>query len=102
MTLYKVVWSAKALADLAECIHFVLNVSIEAAEKLRNEAFSAANALEAFPEKNPIFEMPKAFPFVVRKQIVSKRYVLLYTVEKDTIVIYRMLDCRRNFNSILK
>ena len=102
MTLYKVTWSNKALADLAECIHFVLNVSIEAAEKLRNEAFSATNALEAFPEKNPIFEMPKAFPFIVRKQIVSKRYALLYTVEKDTIVIYRMLDSRRNFNSILK
>ena len=101
MTLYSVVWSTKALADLAECVQFLLNVSKEAAINLRNEAFSYANSLEAFPEKNPIFEMPKAFPFVLRKQVVSKRYTLLYTIENDKIVIYRMLDCRRQFNSLL-
>ena len=101
MVLYQIIWSTKALSDLAECVQFVLNVSVEAANNLRNEAFSAANGLEAFPEKNPIFEMPKSFPFVVRKQIVSKRYALLYTIEKDKIVIYRMLDCRRQFNSLL-
>ena len=101
MTLYSVVWSTKALSDLAECVQFLLNLSKQAAVKLRDEAFASANALEAFPEKNPIFEMPKAFPFVLRKQVISKRYILLYTIEKDKIVIYRMLDCRRQFGSLL-
>ena len=101
MTLYSVVWSSKALSDLAECIQFLLNVSKEAAVNLRNEAFSCANGLEAFPEKNPIFEMPKSFPFILRKQVVSKRYILLYTIEKEKIVIYRMIDCRKQFGSLL-
>ena len=101
MTLYQVTWSSKALSDLAECVNFVLNVSKEAAINLKNEVFSTAIGLEAFPEKNPVFEMPKSFPFVVRKQVISKRYVLLYTIEKDKIVIYRMLDCRKNFTSLL-
>ena len=101
MILYSVSWSTKALSDLAECVQFLLNVSKESAINLRNEVFSAANALESFPEKNPIFDMPKAFPFVLRKQIVSKRYILLYTIEKDKIIIYRMLDCRRQYSSLL-
>ena len=101
MTLYSIVWSTKALSDLAECIQFLFNVSKQAAINLKNEAFSCATGLEAFPEKNPIFEMPKSFPFVLRKQIVSKRYILLYTIEKDKIVIYRMLDCRKQFGALI-
>ena len=101
MNQYSVVWSAKALSDLAECVQFVLNVSKKAALDLREETFTNSKNLELFPEKNPIFEMPKSFPFVLRKQVISKRYILLYSIENEKVVIYRMIDCRRQYNSLL-
>ena len=101
MNSFTVVWSTKALIDLTECVQFLLNVSIKAALELREDAYLHSKKLESFPEKNPVFEMPKSFPFVLRKQVISKRYILLYTIENKNVVIYRMLDCRRQYNSIL-
>ena len=102
MDKYKVVWTEKALSDMSQCISFVLSVSAEAALELRNDFKKTADSLNVFPERNPIFEMPKAFPYVVRKQIVKDRYILLYTVEKNDVFIYRVLDARRKFDQLLK
>ena len=101
MSDYKVVISLKAQSDLTQCISFVLKVSKEAAIELRDDIFSALESLNPFPEKNPIFEMPKNSPITIRKQIVNKRYIILYSIEKDKIVVYRILDARRGFDQVL-
>ncbi len=101
MTAFKIIISSKAQNDLVERISFVLNVSQDAAIKLSNDIYSAIETLSFFPEKNPVFEMPKSFPFVIRKQVVNKRYIILYSVENNTIVVYRILDARRKFDYIV-
>ena len=93
--------TSKAQSDLSSCIAFVLNVSKEAAFNLANDIYASIQSLTNFPEKNPIFEMPKTFPYTIRKQIVNKRYVLLYAIENSSIVIYRILDSRREFDYLL-
>ena len=101
MSKYNVIISTKAQLDLAECVRFVLNVSKEAAIALANNIYSSLNSLNLFPERNPIFEMPKSFPFTVRKQIINGRYIALYTIEGENVVIYRLLDSRRKFDYLL-
>ena len=101
MDSYKIIITSKAQSDLSSCIAFVLNVSKEAAFNLANDIYASIQSLTNFPEKNPIFEMPKPFPFTIRKQIVNKRYVLLYAIENRSIVIYCILDSRRNFDYLL-
>ncbi len=101
MEKYQVVVSDKAQSDIAECISFVKNVSKEAAIKLVKDLYTAFALLDSFPEKNPLFSMPKTFPVVLRKQVVNKRYIVLYAVEKQKVVIYRVLDARRDFAQIL-
>ena len=98
---YNVIISSKAQTDLAECVGFVLNVSKEAANNLANNIYEATESLSFFPERNPVFEMPKSFPFVVRKQVVNQRYVILYTVENKNVVIYRIIDTRKKFNHLI-
>ena len=101
MDSYKIIITSKAQADLSSCIAFVLNVSKEAAITLANDIYASIESLTNFPEKNPVFEMPKPFPFTVRKQIVNKRYVVLYTIENNNVVIYRILDSRRKLDYLL-
>ena len=101
MDQYKVIISSKAQSDLAACVSFVLNVSKEAAINLANDIYTAIEALKILPERNPIFVMPKAFPFTIRKQIINKRYIVLYSVEENSVVIYRILDSRREFDYLI-
>lgn len=102
MEKFNVIISSKAQLDLAESVGFVLNVSKEAAIKLANDVYSAIDSLSNFPERNPVFEMPKSFPFVVRKLFINKRYVVLYGIETNNIiVVYRILDSRRQFDYLL-
>lgn len=101
METFKVIITSKAQDDLSEHFRFALNVSKEAASKLINEIYISLENLSTFPERNPIFTMPESFPFQVRKHVINFRYIALYTIEKDKVVIYRILDSRRKFSQIL-
>ncbi len=101
MDFFKVIMTSKAQSDLAECVGFALNVSKDAVQKLADNIYSSIQSLQTFPERNAIFEMPKSFPFVVRKLIIGKRYVALYVVEEKQVVVYRILDSRRKFNYLI-
>ena len=101
METYCIDWSARAISDFSDCVTFLKNVSLSAAKELVHDIDLAVLSLSSFPEKNPVFIMPKSFPLVIRKLIVKKRYIVLYSIEEQTIVIYRVLDARRKFDSIL-
>ena len=98
---YKIIITSKAQSDLSSCVSFVLNVSKEAAINLTNDIYSSLESLSMFPERNPIFEMPKPFTYTIRKQVVNKRYIVLYSIEKNTVVVYRIIDSRREFDHLI-
>ena len=99
---YKIIITSKAQLDLSDCVSFVIRISKEAATKLADDIFSAINSLSTLPERNPIFDMPKPFPFIIRKHVVNNRYVLLYSIENKNVVIYRIIDSRRKFDYLIK
>lgn len=101
MDRFEIVITSKAQSDLAERITFVLNVSQDAAYSLANDIYSSIQALQTFPERNAVFEMPKSFPFLVRKLVINKRYLALYAVEGNKVVVYRVLDSRKKFDYLL-
>lgn len=101
MPSFKIIISSKAQSDLAERVSFTSNVSKEAASELAKELFDSIKSLSSFPERNPVFEMPKSFPFTVRKFIVKKTYIILYAIESDKVVIYRILDSRRKLSRLI-
>ena len=98
---FKVVISSRAQDDLAECVGFVLKASKEAAYTLARDIYALIEGLETFPEKNPLFAMPKSFPHPIRKQVINKRYIALYSTEGDYVVVYRVLDARRKFDGLV-
>ena len=101
MNKYNVLWHSEAFQDISEHILFLKNVNFDAAIKLRNSLFESVNSLKEFPESNPIFEMPGNFPFVVRKKIINKRYLILYIVEGNNVEVFRVLDSRKKFEYLI-
>lgn len=102
MDLFNVIISPRAQSDRAECVLFLSRVSVEAAVELTHQMHEQIKSLERYPERNPLFEMPKSFPYLVRKFLINKRYIALYTIEGHNVVIYRILDARRKFDFLVK
>lgn len=98
---YHVEWSAKSVSDLSEHVAFLKKVSKEAAKKMSSAIVSMADSLAEFPERCPEFSMLCNFPVPIRKCIVDGRYILLFGVRADSVMIYRVLDARRSFDGLL-
>lgn len=102
MDSYRIIISTPAQEDIASCVSFVLKVSKEAATCLKNEILSSIDSLSFFPERNPLFNMPINFSYPIRKLIINKRYVALYSIESENVVVYRVIDSRKQFNSLVE
>ena len=102
MAFYSIIISSLAQDDIASCIAFVMNVSKQAAIELKNDIFVSIETLTNFPERNATFSMPSKFSQTIRKLIVDKRYVVLYSIEGTNVVVYRIIDSRRQFDYLLQ
>ena len=98
---YAIIISSKAQSGLASCVSFALNVSKEAVINLIDDIYASIQSLDVFPERHPVFEMPKPFPFEIRKLVVNQRYVVLYAIEQRKVVVYRILDSRRKLDYLI-
>ena len=101
MDSFQIIITSRAQSDLSECVSFALNVSKEAAFKLADDIYSAIESLSLYPERYPVFEMPKSSPYLVRKLVINKRYVALYCIEENKVVVHRFLDSRRDFDYLV-
>jgi len=98
---FEILITSRAQSDLAECVGFVLKVSKEAGRKLAKDIYSSIESLRTFPERNVVFPMPKSFPNAVRKLVINKRYLVLYAVTAQRVIVYRILDARRKFDNLI-
>ena len=98
---YKVEWSPKAVSDLAERVSFLAKASKEAAKELSDSVISMGESLSSLPERFQEFPMPSSFPVTIRKCVVNHRYIILYGVKGESVIIYRVLDARRNLGGLL-
>ena len=98
---YGICWTTQAQTDFITCLSFVMFASKEAADNLKKDLSNAILSLKTFPERYPVFEMPKYAIITMRKLIVNKRYVILYSIEDENIFIYRIIDSRRNFERLI-
>ncbi len=98
---YKVEWSSKSVSDLTEHVSFVGMATKEAAPTLSSSIIVAGLSLSSFPERFPEFTMPHNFPVIIRKCVVDGRYVILYGVVNNSVMIYRILDARKKFDGLI-
>lgn len=102
MIKYQIIVTQRALSDISECVLFVNNVSKDAGKKLYQEIISKIYSLENYPNSFPEIDgLTICGAKIRRMSIHSGRYLILYKVESNAVVIYDIIDSRRD-NSILK
>ena len=98
----KVSITQRALSGICEHILFVRNASLEAAKALYEETMTSLRSLSSFPERCPEMQDLRIAGARIRKMsIYNGRYVTLYKIDGDTVVVYDAVDSRKD-NSILK
>lgn len=101
MEVRDIIITSRAQTDISTCITFVLNISKDAS-KVAKEIFKSIESLKQFPERFPAFNMPNYASYAYRKMVINKRYIAIYSLEEDTIVIHRVLDGRRGYSSLVE
>ena len=98
----KVSITQRAFSRICEHILFVRNVSLEAAKELYEETMTSLRSLSSFPERCPEIQDLRIAGARIRKMSIHNgRYVALYKIDGDTVVVYDVVDSRKD-NSILK
>ena len=102
MSKYNVEITQRAFSDIQECVLFVDNVSNEAAQELYEEIMTSISSLKDFPNACPEIEGLTISGEKVRKLLIHRgRYYMIFKVKDDKVVVYDLIDSRKD-SSLLK
>ena len=99
---YSVIVSEKAKQMLVSHAAFLAKVSPTAAEKLVEDFQETASSLESMPNRCPWFSGAYIPKHQYRYIVFSKRYMLIYQIVDNTVYIDYCIDCRQDYNWLLK
>lgn len=86
-----------------DAIHaFLSEKSVKAATDTYNELIDAADILLTFPQAGKIEAALEESTQCYRSLVVCKHYKLIYRIDKETIKIMAVWDCRQNPNRLNK
>lgn len=97
MNEFKVEISQRAFTSIQEHVAFLARVSLEAAKTLYEETMSSLRSLSRIPERNPEIQQLQIGESRVRKMTIGRgRYAVLYRIKGDQVVIYDVIDTRKD------
>lgn len=94
MVMYNVIVLNSAHKDIDDIYNFCNNISINYALKVRSKIREAIQSLKHFPFINPLYALFENEIF--RKHIVNKRYLIIFSIIGQTIVVFHIIDGRKN------
>lgn len=94
MVMYNVIVLSSSHKDIEDIYNFCNNISINYALKVRAKIRQSIQSLKYFPFINPLYAVLDNEFF--RKHIVDKRYLIIFSVIGQTIIVFRIIDGRRN------
>ncbi len=101
MDKYRVTISGEARRMLTEHVFFLARVNPGAAERLRDRLMEAIRSLEVMPKRCPYLD-PEDRRSPYRKMFVPEQYLVIYTVEDDTVFVEYVIDGRQDHGWLLK
>jgi plasmid stabilization system protein ParE len=99
---YKVIISDRAKEMLGMHIRFLAQVNKTAATKLKNRLVEEIRSLQDMPQRYPFFNENYIPANKYHKLYVEKRYLVLYQIKDDTVYVDWIVDCRQDYQWLLK
>lgn len=100
MRRYRVAVSNEARRMLTEHVFFLASVNPEAAKKLQTRIMDAIRSLETMPKRYPYLD-PDDRRSPYRKMVVPQQYLIIYTIQDDTVYVEYVLDGRQDYGWLL-
>jgi len=99
---YNIVISDAALTMLDSHVDFLARVSTNAATKMMDEILDDIASLSEHPQRFPIYENPFIPDCRYRKMLSAKRYLIIYEIEESTVAVDYIVDCRQDYEWLMK
>ena len=99
---YKIIVSSEATDMLKEHIAFIANVDKKAAINTKEMIVNAIMDLKELPKRYPFFFFLYIQKNKYHKMYVEKWYLILYQIKDDTVFVDYVLDCRQDYQWLIK
>lgn len=97
MKKYNVIISEAAFTDMYNILDYCMfTYSISYAFKIYSLLIQNIYSLSIFPNSNPLHSVTNTT--ILRKRIVQKRYLIVFKVLFNTVVVSKIYDGRRNIS----
>lgn len=99
---YKVIISDRAKEMLGMHIRFLAQVNRSAAIKLKNRLLEEMRSLQDMPQRYPFFNENYIPANKYHKLHIENWYLVLYQIKDDTVYVDWIVDCRQDYQWLLK
>jgi plasmid stabilization system protein ParE len=99
---YRVIISDRAKEMLGMHIRFLAQVNKTTATKLKNRLVEEIRSLQDMPQRYPFFNENYIPANKYHKLYVEKWYLVLYQIKDDTVYVDWIVDCRQDYQWLLK
>ena len=98
----KVIISDRAKEMLGMHIRFLAQISKTAATKLKSRLVEEIRSLQDMPQRYPFFNENYIPANKYHKLYVENWYLVLYQIKDDTVYVDWIVDCRQDYQWLLK
>lgn len=99
---YKVIISERAKEMLGMHIRFLAQVNKSAAIKLKNRLIDEIRALQEMPQRYPFFNENYIPANKYHKLYVENWFLVLYQIKDDSVYVDWIVDCRQDYQWLLR
>ncbi len=99
---YHVIISERAKEMLVMHIRFLSQVNKTSASKLKARLVEEIRSLETMPQRYPFFHENYIPANKYHKLYVENWYLVLYQIKDDTVYVDWILDCRQDYQWLLR
>ncbi len=99
---FQVIVSKRAAQQLVEHAAFTAQLDERLAHQLITDFRSAAASLQLFPYRNPVLRS-EVFPAEkYRKMIFAKRYLIIYQIKGERVLVEYVIDGRQDYQWLIQ
>lgn len=98
---FEVIWTKNAELDLELIIEYIKTDSIGVAKKIFSEIKKHCNNLYFSPQKNRIVPELQQIGISKYREIIHKRWRIIYKIDNKNVYILLVVDSSRNLEDIL-
>ncbi len=99
---YKVIISDRAKEMLGLHIRFLAQVNKPAAVNLKNRLVAEIRSLQDMPQRYPFFNENYIPANKYHRLYAENCYLVLYQIKDDTVYVDWIVDCRQDYQWLLK